>query len=142
MTSITEKLKNEHHDCEQKFCIFESTVESGNWKQSQPCWHQFVDALQTHIRFEEEILFPAFEKVTQLSPLNGPTAVMRLEHQQFKQQIKIIQQMLKEHDKQGLQDVADELMASIQQHSFKEESILYPLCDRHLKLSELYCGEN
>ncbi len=135
MTSITERLKTNHKFCDDKFHAFESAVENKHWEQSQTCWNQFVDAFENHIIFEEQILFPAFEKAANLSPDNGPTAVMRMEHKQFKESIKNIESLILAEDNDGLLDFADELMTQIQQHSMKEESIIYPLCDQHLSVS-------
>ena len=96
---------------------------------------QFAFGLLRHIRFEEGVLFPEFERVTGMSPDRGPTAVMRAEH-------RAIEPLLVDMSEAALRGVrpattvSAELRALLHEHNVKEEKVLYPLLDRALGAEE------
>jgi len=92
---------------------------------------EFRTGLLRHIRMEEEVLFPAFERATHFGE-SGPTAVMRLEHREIK---RLLEQM-----HAGLQDpraaaveftaLHASLLTVLGDHNAKEEQIVYPMTDQ------------
>ncbi len=88
---------------------------------------KFRTDLTRHINWEEELLFPAFDKAMGLNGV-GPTEVMRQEHQKIKGLLERISQSLKadEHS----ENLEKELMELLLLHNEKEEQILYVQCDR------------
>ncbi|MBT3836906.1 MAG: hemerythrin domain-containing protein, partial [Thiotrichales bacterium] len=79
---------------------------------------------------EEEILFSAFEEAT--GSAQGPTMVMRMEHEQMRSLLQNLQQAVESRDAEQALGVADTLMIMMQQHNMKEEQMLYPMIDRSL----------
>ena len=51
--------------------------------KAEEMFSEFKSGLEKHILWEEDILFPLFEKKTGMYE-GGPTAVMRLEHKNIK----------------------------------------------------------
>lgn len=94
---------------------------------------RFAFGLLRHIRFEEGVLFPEFERVTGMAPDRGPTAVMRSEH-------RAIEPLLVDMSEAALRGVrpatSGELRALLHEHNVKEEQVLYPMLDRGLSAQE------
>jgi iron-sulfur cluster repair protein YtfE (RIC family) len=89
---------------------------------------EFKFGLQRHIVWEEQILFPLFERKTGMF-LGGPTAVMRTEHRQIGERLEAIHQKVRARDPET--DSEDEaLLAILTAHNQKEEGVLYPWLDR------------
>jgi len=87
----------------------------------------FKFGLQRHIVWEEEILFPVFEKHTGMKDY-GPTAVMRQEHRIIGQKLEAIHKKVQQSDPNS--DVEEaELLSVLKEHNDKEEAILYPALD-------------
>ena len=92
---------------------------------------RFAFGLQRHIRFEESVLFPEFERVSGMAPDRGPTAVMRDEHRA----IEALLEDVKEAAAMGVrpaETTREELRALLHDHNVKEEQVLYPMLDRAL----------
>ena len=103
-------------------------------------FHVLDQRLERHIRWEEELLFPAVErKAPELA--QGPGRVMRLEHTQIRSYMRKIRESFAAPTFAAdvLQNVRDLLQAVeniLNEHNEKEETIYYPLCDRLLSSDE------
>src|SRR4029079_15511775 len=53
---------------------------AGDAAGARAAWTEVDFGLRRHIRFEEEILFPEFERCSGMPRGAGPTEVMRMEH--------------------------------------------------------------
>lgn len=93
-------------------------------------WGEFAFGLRRHIGFEEQILFPAFEQATGMSPEGGPTAVMRLEHRRIEALLEAIAAALAGSG--APLPLRAELHRVLGEHNMKEEQILYPMSDDRL----------
>lgn len=96
-------------------------------------FRSFHDRLDRHIRWEEEILFPAVEeRAPELA--DGPGKVMRVEHVEIRT---FLQQAgdalagthLDEQARQDLLGALRSLGSVLADHNEKEEAVYYPLCD-------------
>jgi hemerythrin-like domain-containing protein len=92
---------------------------------------RFVHGLLRHIRFEESVLFPEFERVTRMPPDQGPTAVMRLEHRMIQECLAQLKDAA-ERGERPAETVRAELRGILEPHDEKEEHVLYPMLDRAL----------
>ena len=84
--------------------------------------------------WEEEILFPLFESKTGMKD-DGPTQMMRREHEQMRKLIKSLQEKMKKEE-QGDEDQEAALIECLAQHNRKEESMLYPMIDQLMTAEE------
>ncbi len=91
------------------------------------------ERLEWHMRWEEEVLFPAVEgKLPELA--QGPGRVMRLEHTDIRTHMRRAREALAASPlddaarqvMQGALRTAESLLA---EHNEKEETVYYPLCD-------------
>ncbi len=101
---------------------------------------EFRTGLLRHIKMEEEVLFPLYEKKTENTM--GPTHVMRMEHKEIQELLKKMAGLLDEAKIEGLskRDAIRELGNQIDQylklHNQKEEGILYPSSDQVIQGKE------
>ncbi|MFC3151885.1 hemerythrin domain-containing protein [Litoribrevibacter euphylliae] len=128
--SISEFMTHKHRECDQLFSDAENSVVSGNWSDAGHKWHLFKADLEDHLNMEENVLFPQFEEATGMT--QGPTMVMRMEHQQMRSICSKLEVALKGQDKESFLGLSESLMIFIQQHNMKEEQMLYPMADRAL----------
>lgn len=84
-------------------------------------------SLLKHIEFEERKLFPALEQRSGLTPDSGPTAVMRIEHERFRQLLEQASSHLNASYGDGFRQALRSLQADLAAHNTKEERVLYPM---------------
>ena len=92
--------------------------------------NKFITDLLHHFDMEEKVMFPTFEDVTGMT--QGPTMIMRMEHDQMRQLLNALQEDLEKKDKNHFFGVSESLMMLMQQHNMKEEQMLYAMADVHL----------
>ena len=96
---------------------------------------RFVEGLRRHIRYEEAVLFPEFERVSGLSADRGPTAVMRIEHRAIESLLGEVRDAAARGVRPS-QVAMENLRLVLLQHNVKEEKVLYPMLDRALTPDE------
>lgn len=128
--SISEYMKQEHRECDTIFAKAEEAVANNEWTTANDTFLEFANETLRHFKKEEEELFPAFEKQTGMQ--QGPTQVMRYEHEQVRGLIGKMAQALENEDKDAYLSLAESMMILLQQHNMKEEQMLYAMCDRTL----------
>ena len=79
---------------------------------------------------EETVLFPTFEEISDMR--QGPTQVMRMEHQQMRNLLARMSEAVSSGDQEEILEVGETMMILMQQRNVKEEGILYPMADQHL----------
>ena len=77
---------------------------------------------------EEEVLFVAFEKA--IHGTDGPTAIMRVEHNKINSVVFMLRDALARRAKNAFLGHADTLNIMIAQHNQVEDDIFYPMLDR------------
>jgi len=123
-------MKHEHRECDTLFAEAEAAIASGNWEESNEKFLAFANETLRHFKKEEESLFTAFESATGMT--QGPTQVMRYEHEQVRGLIGNMAEAFENEDKDAALSIAESMMILLQQHNMKEEQMLYAMCDRQL----------
>ena len=123
-------MKQEHRECDTLFAEAEQAIAEGNWEEANEKFLAFANETITHFKKEEEELFPAFESHTGMT--QGPTQVMKYEHEQVRGLIGNMATALENTDKDACLSLTESLMILLQQHNMKEEQMLYAMCDRQL----------
>jgi iron-sulfur cluster repair protein YtfE (RIC family) len=132
MANVTGQLAQHHRHCDEGFADAEDAVRAGDWAAAGRALSQFRGALEAHFGAEEQVLFPAFERMLGNDGGSGPTQVMRMEHAQMRE---LVGQIVAAHDGKdpdAFLGAAETLLIMLQQHNMKEENILYPMCERAL----------
>ena len=127
MTTILEFMSVDHDRLDNKIKMY-SAEKLVNVERAEGIFLLFKSELERHIIWEEDILFPVFERKTGIKD-GGPTSVMRMEHVQIKNHLQEIKRKL--HAKK-IQDLCKEevaLFKMLESHNQKEENILYPGID-------------
>ena len=125
---ISSYMKAEHRECDETFAAAESAVIEGNFEQAEELFLRFSTETLTHFKREEESLFPTFEELS--GSAEGPTKVMRYEHEQMRNLIGRMAGAVENKDKDEYLSIAESMMILLQQHNMKEEQMLYAMCDR------------
>ncbi|SEL24857.1 Hemerythrin HHE cation binding domain-containing protein [Colwellia chukchiensis] len=134
MTSIPEFMTAKHRECDEVFIAAENAITDNNWPLAAQTFNQFAKELELHLQAEEEILFPEFEQATGIT--QGPTQVMRGEHQQMRALVADLTQALNEKNQQAYIGASETLMVLMQQHNMKEEMMLYPMTQQRVPAPE------
>ena len=121
----------DHRDCDSRWAELEGLLDSGNSDAANQAWREFDDGMRRHFAMEEDVLFPAFDARSGMGG-GGPTAMMRMEHQQMRGLLDQIGTAMSSGDTEEALDLGDTLLMVIQQHNVKEEGMLYPMAENML----------
>ncbi len=127
---ISDFMMRDHRRCDTLYADMENAANNDDAEGAILLCNRFRAAMAHHFDMEENSLFLAFEEKTGMT--QGPTMVMRMEHEQM---INLLQQMghyADAKDLDGILKVSGTLLFLMQQHNVKEEQILYPMMDPHL----------
>lgn len=131
--NITEYYSKDHDRLEELFSSFQNLKRS-NFSKSKECFREFKTGLQRHIVWEEDVLFPVFEKKTGMTT-GGPVQVMKTEHRQIGECLEAIHTKIKDSNIET--DKEEQVLISLlSKHNMKEEQILYPSIDNLINDSE------
>lgn len=128
---LTAQMTDDHRHCDELFAEAEAAAHEGDAAKAAEVFSAFAEAMEAHLGAEETVLFPEFEAATGMSH-GGPTAVMRMEHEQMRAMLSRMQSALAGGDLDEFLGLGETLNVLIQQHNMKEEQMLYPMCDRAL----------
>jgi len=127
---ISQFMTQEHRDCDTEFADAEQAVAHDNWAEAETKFLAFSNDTLRHFKREEDELFPTFE--TQTGSTEGPTQVMRYEHEQVRGLIGKMAEALESQNRDDYLSLCESMMILLQQHNMKEEQMLYAMCDRVL----------
>lgn len=131
--TVTAFYEKDHDRLDELFKTFQASKRS-DFIKAKEVFKEFKVGLQRHIVWEEELLFPMWEEKTGMIE-DGPTPVMRFEHEQIKQLLEAIHRKVEE---QNLDTDQDEQTLSnlLSSHNRKEERALYPAIDNVISAEE------
>lgn len=121
----------DHADCDARWADVEELLDTADIDSARPAWQKFDTSMRQHLAMEEDILFPAFDARSGMGG-GGPTAMMRMEHQQMRGLLDQIGAAMEAGDTEEAMDIGDTLLMLIQQHNVKEEGMLYPMAENML----------
>ena len=125
--TITAFYEQDHDRLDELFKTFQQLKRS-DFPKAKEAFKEFKFGLQRHIVWEEDILFPLWEKETGITE-GGATSVMRTEHRQIGQHLEAIHQKVVAQNSDSDQD-EQALLNLLGSHNMKEERVLYPGIDR------------
>lgn len=130
MHTIQHLMASDHRRCDDIFVAVEHAIHAQAWERASATLASFQRAMLQHFEAEETLLFPAFEEQTGMT--QGPTQVMRSEHEQLRELLDAARDALAAQDAEAYSGEAETLLIMMQQHNMKEENMLYPMCDQRL----------
>jgi iron-sulfur cluster repair protein YtfE (RIC family) len=131
--TITVFFEQDHDRLDKLFKTFQQLKRS-DFAKAKGAFTEFKVGLQRHIAWEEDLLFPLWEKKTGRSE-EGPTVVMRVEHRQIGQQLEAIHRKVVEQNPDSDQE-EQALLDLLGSHNRKEERALYPAIDQVASLED------
>ena len=140
---VMEYLAWDHDRLDELVAEVTAAARPGKWRDAAKRFAEFRHGLLRHIRMEEDLLFPLFEKRTGLPRDEGPTAVMREEHGEIQALLgeigKIVERGSEGHadeSRRALERPLRALLDLLVEHNLKEEQVLYPSLDHMLSEDE------
>lgn len=130
--NLVDFFTQDHRTCDETWIAVENAAEAGDQAAMASTYAKFRGELMHHLKMEEEVLFPAFEEATGMT--QGPTAMMRIEHDQMRGVLGQMDTACAGGDGETLTDLGDTLLMIIQQHNAKEEGMLYPMANQHIPM--------
>ena len=125
---ISSYMRAEHRECDELFATAEKSVIDGDFAKAEEDFILFANDTLRHFKKEEASLFPTFEEIT--GNTEGPTRVMKHEHEQIRGIIGKMATSIENKDSDAYLSLAESMMILLQQHNMKEEQMLYAMCDR------------
>jgi regulator of cell morphogenesis and NO signaling len=125
--TITAFYEQDHDRLDELFKTFQQ-LKRCDYSKAKDAFKEFKLGLQRHIVWEEDVLFPLWEKETGIKE-GGATSVMRTEHRQIGQHLEAIHQKVEGQNPNSDQE-EQALLALLGSHNMKEERVLYPGIDR------------
>jgi uncharacterized protein (DUF2249 family) len=144
--SIQAYFERDHEEIDVLLTFLRRDLAEADRHRERPssAWARLFDdfnqRLERHIRWEEEILFPAVEQKSPALAF-GPGRVMRMEHVEIRRLKGLAGDRLRENktDAPSLQKAAqelDQMVAVLVGHNQKEEAVYYPMSDQMFSRSE------
>ena len=130
MKTLLEYMQAHHGSCDQLYADGENFFLDEQIEEGLESIKSFLNEMERHFQMEETVLFPTFEEISGM--YQGPTQVMRMEHQQMRNLLARMSEALSNGDREEILEVGETMMILMQQHNVKEEGILYPMADQHL----------
>ena len=130
MADIKTFLTEDHRACDEYFSEMENSANEGTLSDGAEVYKKFADATEHYFQMEERVMFPAFEQKTGMT--QGPTEMMRMEHQQLRSLIKQLGEAIENDDRTKFFGLTETMMIMLQQHNMKEEQMLYTMAQQHL----------
>ena len=125
--SILGFMGHDHDRLDEIFTEFKK-LKQNDLDKAKQYFQEFKEGLERHIIWEEDILFPHFDKKNGFHN-TGPTMVMKQEHIEIKKNLYKIQDLL-DHNNIKTEDYEKQMFSILKMHNDKEESILYPAIDK------------
>jgi len=125
--TVSAFFEQDHDRLDELFKTFQQLKRS-DFPKAKEAFKEFKFGLQRHIVWEEDVLFPLWEKKTGMSE-SGPTPVMRHEHRQIGQQLEAIHGKVSEQNPDSDKE-EQALLDLLGSHNRKEELRLYPAIDQ------------
>jgi hemerythrin-like domain-containing protein len=132
-TSVQDYLEADHRVMSGIMDGVEAMLDDGEVERAGAHFADLDALLRSHIRIEDEVLFPVFDARTRLW---GPTQVMLMEHRRVEQLLTEIGAALDEGAATSAAAKLQALRALLVEHGRKEERIVYPQTDETLTPDE------
>jgi len=125
---IKEYMTKDHRDCDLLYAPLEEALGKGDFEKALELFVPFKKAMLDHFAMEEEVLFPKMEEY--IGGGEGPTYVMKMEHNQIRNILDQLGNAIENKDQQKALGFGETCMIMTQQHNMKEEQILYSMAEQ------------
>ncbi len=134
MASFKEFMETDHKRLDSLMAEYQKAKNSDAEKAKQ-IFSEYFSSFERHMKWEEEILFPIYEAKSGMGDMGGPSAMMRMEHNQIRSFLNDMKTRVEANDF-GTQYLEDEMAGILGVHNKSEEEILYPMLDKMVNEQE------
>lgn len=125
--TISSMFDEDHDRLDELFKSFHRLKRTDPAK-AQQAFEDFKTGLQRHMVWEEDVLFPLWEKKTGMTE-GGPTFVMRQEHREIGESLDAIDRKMQAKNPESDQE-EQTFVDMLERHNMTEEEVLYSAIDR------------
>ena len=131
--TISSMFDEDHDRLDELFKSFHR-LKRTDFDKATRAFEDFKIGFQRHMVWEEDVLFPLWEKKTGMTE-GGPTFVMRQEHREIGESLAAIDRKVQaqnqesDHEEQAFMDM-------LERHNMTEEEVLYSAIDRATSADE------
>jgi iron-sulfur cluster repair protein YtfE (RIC family) len=129
VTDLATSLIGHHTRCEALRAAAAAALEGGEWEAFAGRLETLRAGLYAHFAYEEEELFPEFERA---SGLREATEALRAEHRDMRAILDALAAASAAHDPDGCRAEFATVTQLLRQHQAREEQLLYPTLARLL----------
>jgi regulator of cell morphogenesis and NO signaling len=131
--TVSAFYEQDHDQLDALFTIFQQQKRS-DFAKAKEAFKAFKFGLQRHIVWEEDVLFPLWEKKTGMTD-GGPTFVMRRDHREIGACLEAIHRKVQGQDLESDRE-EQALLDLLERHNMTEEQVLYPAIDKATSADE------
>ncbi len=131
--TISTMFDEDHDRLDELFKSFHM-LKRTDFAKATRAFSDFKIGLQRHMVWEEDVLFPLWEKKTGMTE-GGPTFVMRQEHREIGESLDAIDCKVKAQNPESDQE-EQAFVDLLERHNMTEEQVLYPAIDRATSADE------
>ena len=117
MKTLLEFMQIHHGQCDQLYADGENSLLDEQMEEGVGQITIFLSEMERHFLMEETVLFPTFEDISGMR--QGPTQVMRMEHQQIRNLLARMSDTVTRMDRDEILEVGETLLILMQQHNYE-----------------------
>lgn len=131
--TISTMFDEDHERLDALFKSFQ-TLKRTDFLKAKNAFLEFKAGLQRHVAWEEEVMFPLWEKKSGMTG-GGPTIVMRNEHREIGDCLESLARKIQAQNPET--DREEEILLDLlDRHNMSEEEVLYPEMDHLISAEE------
>lgn len=131
--TISSMFDKDHERLDALFKSFQ-TLKRTDFLKAKNAFLEFKAGLQRHVAWEEEVMFPLWEKKSGMTG-GGPTIVMRNEHREIGDCLESLARKIQAQNPETDRE-EETLLDLLDRHNMSEEEVLYPEMDHLISAEE------
>ena len=131
--TISSMFDEDHERLDALFKSFQ-TLKRTDVLKAKSAFLEFQAGLQRHVAWEEEVMFPLWEKKSGMTG-GGPTIVMRNEHREIGDCLESLALKIQAQNPETDRE-EETLLDLLDRHNMSEEEVLYPEMDHLISAEE------
>ncbi|MEQ1655759.1 MAG: hemerythrin domain-containing protein [Nitrospira sp.] len=131
--TISSMFDEDHERLDVLFKSFQ-TLKRTDFLKAKRAFLEFQAGLQRHVAWEEEVMFPLWEKKSGMTG-GGPTIVMRNEHREIGDCLESLARKIQAQNPETDRE-EETLLDLLDRHNMSEEEVLYPEMDHLISAEE------
>ena len=108
MKTLLEHMQAHHSRCDQLYADGENFLLDEQIEEGLESIKSFLNEMERHFQMQETVLFPTFEEISGMR--QGPTQVMRMEHQQMRNLLARMSEAVSNGDPGEILEVGETMM--------------------------------